>query len=82
VNTAPARAAFLNRFEREVDPGHVLSPTERARRAEAARRAHFTRLALTSSRARARATKKTSPAIVSPGEVRPEVRRDRAAPTS
>ncbi len=54
TNTEPARAAFLDRFIREVDPDHVLAPAERARRAEAARRAHFTRLALASVRARQR----------------------------
>jgi hypothetical protein len=51
--TAAARKAFADRFEREVDPDGVLSPAERARRAESARKAHFTRLALASSRARA-----------------------------
>lgn len=50
--TAAARAAFLARFEQEVDPDGRLSPEERQRRAEHARRAHFTRLALASSRAR------------------------------
>ncbi|MPZ69723.1 MAG: hypothetical protein GEU71_09355 [Actinobacteria bacterium] len=50
--TAPARAKFLERFEREVDPNGVLSETERARRAECARSAYFTRLALLSSTAR------------------------------
>lgn len=50
--TAPARAAFLAGFERDVDPEGELPPEERARRAEQARRAHFTRLALASSRAR------------------------------
>jgi hypothetical protein len=51
--TAPARAAFLSRFEREVDPHGQLPPEDRGKRAEAARRAYFTRLALKSSRARA-----------------------------
>lgn len=53
--TKKARAAFAARFEREVDPEKLLAPGERARRAEAARRAYFTRLALLSSRARGRA---------------------------
>lgn len=53
--TRKAREAFLSRFEREVDPEGVLTPGERARRAEAARRAYFTRLAFQSSRARRRA---------------------------
>lgn len=33
--TAPARAAFLDRFETEVDPEGVLPPNERAKRAKA-----------------------------------------------
>lgn len=53
--TRKAREVFLSRFEREVDPDGVLTPGERARRAEAARRAYFTRLAFQSSRARRRA---------------------------
>lgn len=51
--TAAARKAFADRFDREVDPDGVLTPAERARRAQSARKAHFTRLALASSRARA-----------------------------
>jgi hypothetical protein len=50
--TAAARAAFADRFERQVDPDGVLAPEERARRAEHARRAHFARLALRSAQAR------------------------------
>jgi hypothetical protein len=59
--TKAARAAFLSRFEREVDPEGKLSPRERARRAEHARRAYFADLALKSVKARrkkARARKK------------------------
>ena len=52
AHTAPARAAFLARFEREVDPDGVLDPRERARRAEHARKAYFLRLALASAHAR------------------------------
>jgi hypothetical protein len=47
-----ARASFLARFEREVDPDGVLDPAERARRAEHAETAHFTRMALASAKAR------------------------------
>ena len=54
TNTAPARAAFLGRFEREVDPDGVLTVSERLRRALAARKLHFARLALASAKARAR----------------------------
>jgi hypothetical protein len=43
--TQAARSAFLERFEREVDPDNTLPPAERARRAESKRREHFTRLA-------------------------------------
>ncbi|MEW6477617.1 MAG: hypothetical protein AB1679_35675 [Actinomycetota bacterium] len=50
--TAKARQTFAERFEREVDPDGALEPAERARRAEAAKRAYYTRLALLSSQAR------------------------------
>ena len=50
--TAPARAAFLARFEAEVDPDGVLPEAERRRRAEHARKAYFAKLALASARAR------------------------------
>lgn len=57
AHTAPARAAFLDRFEREVDPDGVLPPAERARRAEHARKAYFARLALASAKARSKASR-------------------------
>lgn len=44
--TAKARAAFADRFERQVDPDLRLDPAERARRAAHARSAHMARLAL------------------------------------
>jgi hypothetical protein len=50
--TTNGRAAFLARFEAEVDPDSRLAPEERRRRAEHARRAYFTRLALASAKAR------------------------------
>jgi hypothetical protein len=50
--TANGRATFLARFDREVDPEGLLEPDERRRRAEQARRAYFTRLALASAKAR------------------------------
>jgi hypothetical protein len=50
--TALARAGFLARFEREVDPDAVLDPSERRRRAEHARRAYFIRLSLAAIAAR------------------------------
>lgn len=52
AHTAPARRAFLARFEREVDPLGELPVEERQRRAEHARKAYFTRLALASVKAR------------------------------
>jgi len=52
TNTGPARDAFNRRFEREVDPDGVLPEAERLRRAELAKKLHFTRLALKSSKAR------------------------------
>ena len=58
--TAAARSAFLSRFEREVDPDGTLSADERSRRAAAARKAHFLRLALKSARARRRTKNTTS----------------------
>src|SRR6266511_1394964 len=56
--TAAARAAFLARFEAQVDPEGTLPPEERRRRAEQARSAYFTRLAFV--RARAARQSKTS----------------------
>lgn len=53
--TQPGRTAFNARFEREVDPDGVLSPEERAIRADAARRAYYTRLALQSASSRRKA---------------------------
>jgi hypothetical protein len=55
ARTGPARATFLNRFEREVDPDGVLDPSERARRAEHARKSYFLDLARKSAQARRRA---------------------------
>lgn len=50
--TAKARATFLARFEVQVDPDGLLSAPERQRRAGYARKAHFKRLALASTRKR------------------------------
>jgi hypothetical protein len=55
ARTAPARKALNDKFDREVDPDGQLTPAERARRAESARKAYFTRLALKSAQARRRA---------------------------
>lgn len=52
--TAAGRAAFMRRFEDEVDPDRVLSDAERARRAESARKAYMAKLALKSAQARSK----------------------------
>ncbi|WP_432050270.1 hypothetical protein [Verrucosispora sp. NA02020] len=52
--TAPARTAFIARFERQVDPEGVLPLDERRKRAESAKKAHMLRLAAASAAARAR----------------------------
>jgi hypothetical protein len=50
--TRAARDAFNARFAELVDPDGVLDPTERARRAQYARKAYYTDLALKSAKAR------------------------------
>lgn len=50
--TERARQASADRFLRLVDPDGTLAPEERAKRAESARKAHMTRMALASARAR------------------------------
>lgn len=55
TNTEAARAAFRLKFEKEVDPDGILSPDERARRAEHAYKAHMAALALKSAKARRKA---------------------------
>lgn len=50
--TAPARAGFLARFEREVDPDNQLDPEERRTRAVYARKAYMADLAARSAAAR------------------------------
>lgn len=51
--TAAARRASADRFERQVDPDGALPPDERARRADSARLAHMSRMALRSAQVRA-----------------------------
>lgn len=53
VLTQPARDRFLERFEDEVDPERRLSEKERMRRASSALKAHMTKLAYLSAKARA-----------------------------
>ena len=52
ARTQPAKDKFDERFEKEVDPEGKLEPAERRKRAESARKAYFTRLALKSVQAR------------------------------
>jgi hypothetical protein len=74
TSTKAGTAAFLARFERQVDPAGTLAPDERARRAEHALKAHMSALALKASRARSK-NKKTTAALGRPAVVTPEVRR-------
>ena len=55
--TEPARRAFLQRFEDEVDPDRIFPDAERLRRAEHARKLYFGRLALKSAQARRKAAR-------------------------
>jgi hypothetical protein len=52
ATTAAGRAAFLGRFETEVDPDGLLTADERARRVDAAKSAYFRALALRSAQVR------------------------------
>lgn len=57
--TAPARAAFMARWEKLVDPDGALEPKERARRAEAEKKLYYVRLGMQSGkRRRARANRR------------------------
>jgi hypothetical protein len=59
--TAAARAAGPGRidyWENQVDPDRSLPAVERRRRAEAAKKAHFTKLALRSAQARSGRSKR------------------------
>jgi hypothetical protein len=50
--TEKARAVFMSRFDKEVDPECLLPVEERRRRAGMAKSAYFRKLALRSSKAR------------------------------
>ncbi len=51
----PRRTALLLRFEDQVDPNRQLVPGERRKRAENARKAYYTALALRSAQSRRQA---------------------------
>lgn len=57
AHTEPARKAFMDRFERKVDPDRKLTESERRRRTEQAKKAYFTQLAYKSARARSEGSK-------------------------
>lgn len=80
TSTKAGTAAFLRRFEIEVNPDGTLPPEESARRAEFARRAHMARLALRSSRARPRKAKNGASVVELPEAPESEVHGD-ALPT-
>ena len=65
ARTWPARKAALD--ELEVDPEGVLTPQQRAKRAEWARKAHIQRLALKSAAARQRRIARFSSGLLSFG---------------
>ena len=50
--TENARRAFLDSFVDQVDPDRTLPESERLRRAEAARKLHYTRMAFRSAQVR------------------------------
>jgi len=50
ARTARARTAFMERFERQVDPEGIHPPEVRAQMAEAAKRAYFIGLRLRGTR--------------------------------
>lgn len=51
--TQPARTAFRDKFLNDVDPDHSLPEAERISRADAARRAHYSRMGQLSAISRA-----------------------------
>jgi hypothetical protein len=64
ARTAAARKAFNDQFEKQVDPEGTLPPTERAKRAEHARKAFYLRLAFKSAQARRRRAEVREPLVV------------------
>ena len=58
--TEAARRTFIDSFAKAVDPDGVLTPQEPHRRGEAARRAHYLRLARLSAIARSRRSDKAA----------------------
>ncbi len=61
TSTEAARAAFDQRFLKEVDPDGTLEPAERAKRAASLRKAYFARLSLQAAKARRRKAEAATP---------------------
>jgi hypothetical protein len=59
--TSAARAKFMSRFEEQVDPHGLLTPGERLRRAEHAKKAYFVGLSLRSAQVRSARRKARMP---------------------
>lgn len=81
VVSLPGRQAFLERFEREVDPNNELPAEERERRARYARSAYFQKLRLQRARkntAARRGQKRTAEGESAAVEIATEVRSDGA----
>lgn len=57
AHTEPARRAFMERFEDQVDPDRSLPADERRRRAEQAKKAYFLGLSLKAAQKRRQATR-------------------------
>jgi hypothetical protein len=55
ARTAPARAAMLEKFARQVDPEGTMTPAARALAADSARKAHLLRMTRASIEARRKA---------------------------
>ncbi len=79
--TVAARAAFSEKFRVQVDPDGLLPEPERDRRAEAARRLHFAKLAFRSAAARRRSGRKTAALSPAPQAAIKEVS-DSVSPTA
>lgn len=52
ARTLPARLALDAKWENQVDPERQLAPAERAKRAQNARKEHYTKMALKSAQVR------------------------------
>jgi hypothetical protein len=74
--TAPARQAWADRWETQVDPNSVLPPAERKRLAKNAMRAHMLKMSLSASRKRTRNARRVVSGRISGKDVEVEQLRD------